>query len=66
MHDTLDRSQPFAITCRKCRSTDLKALRHWHTPPTGKGFEPTHHCNACGLDFIYRSPKETLRSFMLD
>ena len=64
MQTTLDRQKSLVITCRQCGSTDLEQLRHWNTPPSGKAFDPTHHCNMCGLDFIYRSPKEKLRDFL--
>lgn len=66
MNTTLDRQKSVVITCRQCGSDDLESLRHWNTPSSGKPFEPTHHCRKCGLDFIYRTPKEKLRDFMRD
>jgi len=60
-----DQIKPQTITCRQCGSANLVQLRHWNTPPSGKAFDPTHHCNQCGLDFIYRSPKEKLRDFLV-
>lgn len=64
MPSVLDKQKASVITCRQCGSPDLQQLRHWNTPPSGKLFDPTHHCNKCGLDFIYRSPKEKLRDFL--
>ena len=64
MQVALDKPKAAVICCRQCGSTNLQALRHWNSPPSGKEFDPTHHCNKCGLDFIYHSPKERLRDFL--
>ena len=64
MKPVLDQPRSFAITWRQCGSSDLQALRHWNTPPSGKVFDPTHHCNKCGQDFIWHSPKERLRDYI--
>ena len=64
MQATMDKPKATVIVCRQCGGTDLQLLRHWNTPPSGKAFDPTHHCNKCGLDFIYRSPREKLMDWL--
>lgn len=64
MQSILDKPKATVIVCRQCGSTDLQLLRHWNTPPSGKAFDPTHHCNKCGLDFIYRPPREKLMDWL--
>ncbi len=66
MRAEVDKSKPVVVSCRQCGSTDLTQLRHWNSLPSGRVFDPTHHCNKCGLDFIYRSPREMLRDFLED
>ena len=65
----LDRKPPFVITCPECGNQDVKLLRHWNDRP-GKepapSFDPTHQCERCGFRWIYRSPKEKIRSFLQD
>ena len=60
-----DRAPAFVVTCPKCRSPQTRLLRHWSDPPRpGVHFNPTHRCEHCGHEWIYRSPKEKLRSFI--
>ena len=66
--DTLDRRPPLVIKCPDCGSAAIKAIRHWNDPPRNSpapAFDPTHACEACGFRWIYRSPKEKFRSFIV-
>lgn len=51
---------------RWCKSTDLTQLRPVYGDINTKKFEPTHHCNKCGLDFIWHHPKGVLIDTMRD
>lgn len=65
----IDRKPPFVITCPECGNEDVKLLRHWNDRPRKEPaptFDPTHRCERCGFRWIYRSPKEKIRSFLLD
>jgi len=61
MNAKLDQKPQRVIVCRKCGSDQVTALRDWTLPPSRKVFDPSHRCNRCGWDFIYRSPREVLR-----
>lgn len=65
----LDRKPPFVIICPECGNQDVKLLRHWSDRPrkeTVPTFDPTHQCERCGFRWIYRSPKEKIRSLLMD
>lgn len=46
--------------CRRCGGEDLNQLRPAYGATNTKKFEPTHHCNTCGWDFIWHHPKDVL------
>jgi len=63
----LDRTRRFVVRCPECHGEEVKLLRDWRDPlpkADAPAFNPTHQCTKCGFRWIYRSPKEKLRSFV--